>query len=141
MTDDIDYGALTTLVEEEEGGNGGFVQIGGPALYCGEDYYVTVRLSDFHDARVLEDENPATGEPERGVFIPIRSNGLLVTPSRKIMATFRMEQSLTPSPKATHRLMQVLDRDVANERKKLGFAIMPMGFARPTRYKRKGKKK
>lgn len=135
MEENIDFNALTTKEVESIFSEGCTVRPN--KMYDGGSFFVTIRLSDFFDARILEEESLQDGSPERGIFIPIRNNGLLVTKNKNVLTTFKMEVAQVQSPKYTHIVTQVVDPDVVKERKKLGFKMPLMGFARPINWKKK----
>ena len=136
MADDFDYSTLTSYGDGEDTG----APITGVKVYDGRGYYVTVRLSDIRGSRLEECENPETGEPERGLFIPFQHSGVTVTPKKNVLAVYKMEMAQVQSVKYTHLLKQVVDRFVDEYWRKLGFHHAYDGHARPIGYKKNNKK-
>lgn len=87
--DSIDYSALTSYGSDETPSG-----IGNVKVYDGKGYYVTVRLSDIRGSRFEECENPDTGEPERGLFIPFKHSGVTVTPKKNVQYAINMKREL-----------------------------------------------
>ena len=131
--DELDYGALTSM----EDGEIPKTFVNPNRTYRAEEYYVTVTLSNIMGSRILEDENPDTGKPERGLFIPLRNSGVFVSPKKNVMITCKMELAQIASKHHTHLLTQVVDRDVAAEHRRLGYKEGFIGFARPVGSKKK----
>lgn len=132
MAEETDYSELTSC-----GGARGPIQ--GVKVYDGGRSYETIRLSDLPGAEITEVEDPETGEPRRGLFIPFRLSGLTVTPKRNVLLVCRRELAQLPSAKFTHLLTQVMDRDVEDELRRLGFRPGYIGHGRPADWK--GKKR
>lgn len=135
MNEDLDFSAMTSFGDDEPSGD-----IRSMKVYDGSGYYVTVRLTDIFGSRFVEDENPDTGEPERGLFIPLRSSGLTLTPKKNVLLTCKMECSQIPSSHHTHLLTQVCGTEVFRERRRLGYQQGFIGFARPIGSKKNNKK-
>lgn len=125
MDGSIDYGALVEQ-DETEGGFG----IREMRVFDGKGYYVTVKLTEIHGATITEMEDDE-GRSVRGVFIPFKGSGVLVTPKKNVLATFKMEACQLPSSHHSHLLTQVVDADVLRERRRLGYREGFVGFARP----------
>lgn len=134
---EVDFDALVS----GEGGGGAGSGVGSVRVYDDSGYWVTLRLSDFLGADIVEREDEEGGEPERGLFIPLRRNSLLVTNRREVYATFKMEAAQISSRHHTHLLSQVLDRTVLEERRRLGYKSGFVGFAKPVGYGSKSMKK
>lgn len=134
--EEIDYSALTSYGDGDE--STGYV--GSVRVYSGQGFYVTIRLSDIFGSRITESENPETGEPERGLFIPFKNSGVTVTPKKNVIATYDMSMAQVPSMKYTHLLRQIMDRMVEDHWRKLGFHHNYDGFAAPKGYRKKNKK-
>lgn len=132
MTEEIDYNALTSYGDDETPSG-----IGSVKVYNGQGYYVTIRISDIRGSRFEECENPETGEPEMGLFIPFRHSGVTVTSKKNVQATYDMSMAQVPSSRHTHLLRQIVDRDVEEHWRKLGFHHAFDGFASPKGYRKK----
>lgn len=134
--DDI-YAELTSF--DGDGGSSG--PITGMKVYDGHSYFITVRLSDIFGAELTEVDDPETGEPRRGIFIPFRNSGLTVTPKKNVLLVCKAELAQVPSSKYTHLLTQIMDRSDAAEQHKLGYKQGFIGHARPATSKKNQKNK
>lgn len=123
--DDI-YADLTSY--DGDGGSSG--PITGMKVYDGHSYFITVRLSDIFGAELTEVDDPETGEPRRGIFIPFRNSGLTVTPKKNVLLVCKAQMAQVASSKYTHLLTQIIDKTVAEARKKLGFQQNYIGHMR-----------
>ena len=133
MNEEIDYNALTSYGDDETPSG-----IGSVKVYDGKGYYVTVRLSDLNDCVLTEHDYEDGTAPKRGIFIPFKEAGLFVSPKKNVMLTCKMELAQVVSNHHTHLLTQMLDGDLINERRKLGYKHGFVGFAKPIGF---GKKK
>lgn len=133
MNEDFDYGALTEQSDDE-----GLQTAYGVKPYDGRNFYVTLRLSDIRGSRFEECENPDTGEPEKGLFIPLRRSGVTVSPKKNVLATYKMEIAAVGSSHHSHLLRQVVDSDIERYWRGLGYKHEFDGFARPVGSKKKG---
>lgn len=133
IDDNFDYGELTSMDDGEIPKS----HVNPNRTYRADEYYVTVTLSNIMGSRILEDENPYTGKPERGLFIPLRNSGVFVSPKKNVMMTCKMELAQIASKHHTHLLAQVVDRDVLAEWRRLGFKQEFIGFAKPTTFNKK----
>lgn len=124
--DDI-YAELTSM--DGDGGSSG--PITGMKVYDGHSYFITVRLSDIFGAELTEVDDPETGEPRRGIFIPFRNSGLTVTPKKNVLLVCKMELAQVSSPRYTHLLTQVTDPADAAAQRSLGYRQGFVGHARP----------
>lgn len=131
--EDIDYNALTSYGDDETPSG-----IGSVKVYDGKGYYVTVRLSDLNDCVLTEHDYEDGTAPKRGIFIPFKEAGLFVSPKKNVMLTCKMELAQVVSNHHTHLLTQMLDGDLINERRRLGYKHGFVGFAKPIGF---GKKK
>lgn len=127
MIEDIDY---NSIVQSNEG------VVPSSKAYSSNDWFVTVRLSDFYGARI---ETMETDEQTETDFlcIPIKDNGLLRTSRNNVLVTFKATMAGRVNNRFTHTLRQVIDMDVIEKRKKLGFDIPTIGHMRPANYKKK----
>lgn len=132
MSEEPDYNALTSYGDDETPSG-----IGSVKVYDGGNYYVTLRLSDLGGAVQTEHDYEDGRPPQRGIFIPYRDAGLFVSPKKNVIITCKMELAQVASSKYTHLLTQMLDRDIIEERRRLGFKSGFVGFARPCSQKRK----
>ena len=134
MDDGIDYNALVEL-DDGDGGCG----IRSMKVFDGKGYYVTLRLSDipFSTIASIEDDE---GRDVQGLFIPFKGSGLTVTKKRNVLLVCKAELAQVASPKHTHLLSQICDRDVLVERRRLGFKECFIGHMAPIGYKKKGNK-
>lgn len=123
--DDI-YAELTSY--DGDGGSSGTIT--GMKVYDGHSYFITVRLSDIFGAELTEVDDPETGEPRRGIFIPFRNSGLTVTPKKNVLLVCKAQMAQVASSKYTHLLTQIIDKTVAEARKKLGFQQNYIGHMR-----------
>ena len=131
-TKDI-YSELTSYGSDETPSG-----IGNVKVYDGKGYYVTVRLSDLNDCVLTEHDYEDGTAPKRGIFIPFKEAGLFVSPKKNVMLTCKMELAQVVSNHHTHLLTQMLDGDLINERRRLGYKHGFVGFAKPIGF---GKKK
>lgn len=134
---EVDFDALVRG-DVVAGGGSGF---GNVRVYDGGGYYVTLRLSDFVGADIVDRDDEEGAEPERGLFIPLRRNSLLVTNRREVYVTFKMEAAQVASRHHTHLLSQILDNAVLEERRRLGYKSGFVGFAKPIGYGKTTKKR
>lgn len=126
MSEDI-YSELTSYDGDSGGSN---VSI---RVYDGSTYYITLRLSDMVGAELTEMET-ADGM-KRGIFIPYKEGGLTVTPKRNVLAVFKASLAQVASPKYTHLLSQIVDKDTEAMRKGMGFIQTYVGFMRKAEHK------
>lgn len=119
-----------------DGGSSG--PISGVKVYDGQGYYVTVRLSDLNGCVLTEHDYEDGTAPKRGIFIPFKDAGLFVSPKKNVMLTCKMELAQVVSNHHTHLLTQIIDGDLINERRRLGYKHGFVGFAKPIGF---GKKK
>ena len=122
---DFDYNSLVS-------GNAGTVWK--HRKYAPEDYFVTIRMTDFYGARVEVMENDE-GEEEEYICIPRKSNDMLKTERNNILCTFRATVAERATNRYTHVLKQVLSDEITDKRKKLGFKIPLIGHMRPVGFK------
>lgn len=113
------------------GGDGG-TPVQGVKVYDGHSYYITVRLSDIPFAEITEVEDPETGEPRNGLFLPFRNSGLTVTPKKNVLLVCKAELAQVAQDGYTHLLTQIMDRSVAVEQRRLGYKQGFIGKLRPT---------
>lgn len=132
MTDieDIDF---NSLVEDTEPDG----RIRSMKVFDGKEYYVTVRLSELVGATIIEHEDEETGKPCRGLFLPFRATGLSVTPKKNVLLVCKAEVAQVVTSKKTHLLTQITEREVWQERNRLGFKQGFIGFMRPAEKKKK----
>jgi hypothetical protein len=102
----------------------------GMKVYDGHSYFITVRLSDIFGAELTEVDDPETGEPRRGLFLPFKNSGLTVTPKKNVLLVCKAQMAQVASSKYTHLLTQIIDKTVAEARKKLGFQQNYIGHMR-----------
>lgn len=139
MTEEsIDYSALTSYGSDETPG-----RIGNVKVYDGNSWYITTRLSDIYGSFIAEVEDPDTGEPVSSLVIPLRKSGLTVTPKKNVLAVYKAQMAQIVSSKYTHLLTRVIDRNVLDNMRRLGFKQNYEGHMRPTTLKtnKKGYKK
>lgn len=134
---EIDYSELTSYGECEESSG----PITGMKVYDGHSYFITVRLSDIFGAELTEVDDPETGEPRRGLFLPFKNSGLTVTPKKNVLLVCKAELAQVVSSKYTHLLTQIMDRSDAAEQHKLGYKQGFLGHMRPTGQKPLKKRK
>lgn len=113
----------------------------GVKVYDGHSYFITVRLSDIFGAELTEVDDPETGEPRRGLFLPFKNSGLTVTPKKNVLLVCKAELAQVVSSKYTHLLTQIMDRSDAAEQHKLGYKQGFLGHMRPTGQKPLKKRK
>ena len=130
--DVLDFNAMTSYGEGDGCGAG----FNSAKVYSGQGFIVSVRLTDIRGSRFEECENPDTGEPERGLFIPLRHSGLFVTPKRAVIANYDMGLAQVASAKYTHLLRQIVDADVDEWWRKMGYWHDFDGYAYPKGYRK-----
>jgi hypothetical protein len=128
--EDIDFSALVEDTEPEG-------RIRNMKVFDGKEYYLTVRLSDLVGATIIEHEDEDTGKPCRGVFLPFKDAGLTVTPKKNVLLVCKAELAQLATKKYTHLLTQITEREVWQERNRLGFKQGFIGFMRPAEKKKK----
>lgn len=131
MIDDFDYSALT---EDNLGDNE--IHVKGRKVYDGNSWFITLRLSDFFDARYEKLEDPMTGEDELCVCIPIRKNGILYTKRRNAVITVKATLAQKPSNRYTHLITMLLDDEQEALMKQCGFYKPFIGHMRPKNFKK-----
>ena len=131
MIEDFDYSALT-----EDNSADNEINVKGRKVYDGNSWYITIRLSDFFDARYEMLEDPMTGDEETCICIPLRKNGILYTDRRNAILTVKATLAQRPSTKYTHLITQILDDEQANIIKKTGFFKPYIGHMRPKNFKK-----
>lgn len=131
MTEELDYTALTSYGEDEREQSG----IGSVKVYDGNSWYATVELSAIYGSFLADVEDPDTGEPTMSLVIPIRKSGVTLTPKRRVLAVYKAQMAQVPSPRYSHLLTRIIDRDVLNNMRRLGFKQNFEGFMRPTSLK------
>ena len=131
MTDDLDYGTLTSM----EDGEIPTSYIKPNKVYKAEEFYITVRISDLQGATIttMEDDE---GREAKGLFLPFRESGLTVTPKKNVLLVCKAELAQVAA-KYTHVLTQICDKEVWQERNRLGFKQTLIGHMRNTNFKKK----
>lgn len=135
MSDEPDYNALTSYGDDERESSA----IGSVKVYDGNSWYVTVELSNIHGSFLAEVEDPDTGEPVKSLVIPIRKSGVTLTPKRRVLAVYKAQMAQVPSPRYSHLLTRIIDRDVLNNMRRLGFKQGFEGHMKPASLKTKKK--
>lgn len=128
--EDIDFNALVEDSEPEG-------RIRNMKVFDGKEYYVTVRLSDLVGATIIEHEDDETNKNVKGLFLPFRESGLSVTPKKNVLLVCKAEVAQIVTSKKTHLLTQITEREVWQERNRLGFKQGFIGFMRPAEKKKK----
>lgn len=131
MTEEIDYNALTSYGDDEQAPSG----IGSVKVYDGNSWYITTELSSIYGSFLAEVEDPDTGEPTMSLVIPIRKSGVTLTPKKRVLAVYKAQMAQVASNKYTHLLTRVIDRDVLDNMRRLGFKQGFEGKMRPTALK------
>ena len=131
MTDDIDYGALTSM----EDGEIPTSYIKPNKVYKVEEYYITVKLSELQGATITTIENDE-GREVKGLFLPFRTSGLTVTPKKNVLLVCKAELAQVAA-RYTHILTQICDKEVWQERNRLGFKQQIIGHMRNCNFKKK----
>ena len=129
--DEIDYNALTSYGDDEQTSSG----IGSVKVYDGNSWYITAELSSIYGSFLAEVEDPDTGEPTMSLVIPIRKSGVTLTPKKRVLAVYKAQMAQVASNKYTHLLTRVIDRDVLENMRRLGFKQTFEGKMRPTTLK------
>lgn len=131
MTDELDYNALTSYGDDEREQSG----IGSVKVYDGNSWYITAELSSIYGSFLADVEDPDTGEPMKSLVIPIRKSGVTLTPKKRVLAVYKAQLAQVQSNKYTHLLTRVIDRDVLENMRRLGFKQTFEGKMRPTTLK------
>lgn len=105
--------------------------------YAPNEWYVTVRLSDFFNSRI-ETMETDYGE-EEGIFIPFEHSGIKRTSRNNVMITFKALLGERATERYTHVLTPMMDIEDYAYWKQLGFKIPFMGHMRPSNFKNKYK--
>lgn len=134
MKEEIDYNALTSYGDDETPSG-----IGSVKVYDGNSWYVTVELSDIHGSFLADVEDPDTGEPVKSLVIPIRKSGVTLTPKRRVLAVYKAQMAQLATSRYTHLLTRIIDRDVLNNMRRLGFKQGFEGHMKPASLKTKKK--
>lgn len=130
MNEEIDYNALTSYGDDETPSG-----IGSVKVYDGNSWYITTELSSIYGSFLAEVEDPDTGEPTMSLVIPIRKSGVTLTPKKRVLAVYKAQLAQIPSPKYSHLLTRVIDRDVLENMRRLGFKQGFEGKMKPTTLK------
>lgn len=136
MSDEPDYNALTSYGDDERETSG----IGSVKVYDGNSWYCTIELSNIYGSFLADVEDPDTGEPVKSLVIPIRKSGVTLTPKRRVLAVYKAQMAQLATSRYTHLLTRIIDRDVLNNMRRLGFKQNFEGFMRPTSLKANKKK-
>lgn len=135
MGEEIDYNALTSYGDDEREPSG----IGSVKVYDGNSWYITAELSSIYGSFLADVEDPDTGEPVKSLVIPIRKSGVTLTPKRRVLAVYKAQLAQVQTNRYTHLLTRIIDRDVFENMRRLGFKQSFEGFMRPTSLKTKKK--
>lgn len=135
MSEEPDYNALTSYGDDEREPSG----IGSVKVYDGNSWYVTVELSSIHGSFLADVEDPDTGEPVKSLVIPIRKSGVTLTPKRRVLAVYKAQMAQVATSRYTHLLTRIIDRDVLNNMRRLGFKQGFEGHMKPASLKTKKK--
>lgn len=131
------YESLTSYGEGEDSSG----PITGMKVYDGHSYYITIRLSDITGSTLMTVDDEETGKNVMGLFIPIRQGGLTLTPKKNVLLVCKAQMAQVASSKYTHLLTQIIDKTVAEARKKLGFQQNYIGHMRQAGQKTLKKRK
>lgn len=137
MAEDIDFGKLVRGNMASDNTK----RIEASDTYSPDDFYVSLRFTDLMDARLMTTEALDGKREELGVFIPIRQNGMLVTEKRNVIMTFCARVSKVATSRYSHVLTPVMDKEMWDENKRLGFSEKIVGHMRPVIFKNKGRKR
>lgn len=135
MDEEIDYNALTSYGDDEHAPSG----IGSVKVYDGNSWYITTELSSIYGSFLAEVEDPDTGEPTMSLVIPIRKSGVTLTPKKRVLAVYKAQMAQVATSRYTHLLTRIIDRDVLENMRRLGFKQNFEGFMRPASLKTKKK--
>lgn len=135
MGEEIDYNALTSYGDDERETSG----IGSVKVYDGNSWYCTIELSNIYGSFLADVEDPDTGEPVKSLVIPIRKSGVTLTPKRRVLAVYKAQMAQLATSRYTHLLTRIIDRDVLNNMRRLGFKQGFEGHMKPTSLKTKKK--
>lgn len=134
MTDDeLDYGALTSM----EDGEIPKTYVNPNRTYKADGFYATIKLSELANSVLTEHDYEDGRPPQKGLFIPIRDAGLLLTPKKNVLLNVKIELSQLATQHHTHVISQMADRDTYAKWRSLGFNQGLIGFASPVGYKKK----
>lgn len=105
-------------------------------VYNANEWYITVRLSDFLGSRVetLEDED---GIEKEYVCIPLKHNGITRTSRNNIQCTFKATVAERATERYSHVLQQVMEKEDYQYRRELGYKVPLIGHMRTTSFKKK----
>lgn len=131
MGEEIDYNALTSYGDDEHTPSG----IGSVKVYDGNSWYITAELSSIYGSFLADVEDPDTGEPVKSLVIPIRKSGVTLTPKKRVLAVYKAQLAQIQTNKYTHLLTRIIDRDVLDNMRRLGFKQNFEGRMRPTTLK------
>ena len=81
----------------------------------------------------MEDDK---GREIKGLFLPFRQSGLTVTPKKNVLLVCKAELAQVAA-RYTHVLTQICDKEVWQERNRLGFKQTLIGHMRNINFKKK----
>lgn len=131
IDENFDYGALTEMGDDEVPK----VYVNPSRNYKAEEYYLTIRLSDLQGATITAMEGD-DGREVRGLFLPFKESGLTVTPKKNVLLVCKAELAQVAA-RYTHVLTQICDKEVWQERNRLGFKQQIIGHMRNINFKKK----
>lgn len=133
MEDNFDYGALT----EREDGETPTAFVKPNKTYKADGFYATIKLSELANSVLTEHDYEDGRLPQKGLFIPIRDAGLLLTPKKNVLLNVKIELAQVASQHHTHIISQIADKTFWEEQRRLGFNQGLIGFAKPIGFKKK----
>lgn len=109
-------------------------------VYGSDSWFITIRLTDFIDSSYESIVDDNTGEVVEGVFIPIKKNGIFISPKKNAIVNMKASVSQVPSSKYSHIIEPIMDTEEYEEISRLGYKKPIVGFMKTEHFKTKSKK-
>lgn len=100
------------------------------------DYNILkIKLTNFFDARIIEDED-LEGHIEKGVFIPLDKNGLVISKHNVVNAYAFVNKAMAASEEGwSHYVQLKMRKELVEKMQSMGYKKMPyLGNIKPAAY-------